>query len=82
MSEYDPSADVVLYNLGPVSSTLTADVRSYNGGQRKLVLTRQLGKGKTRRLVALPLAEAALLAPLLDSMAEQGLFNDDDAADD
>lgn len=62
---YDPDKDEVLLALGEVAPRTTAEVRSYDGAEPVVVLTRTGRKGKAYRIARVPIAAAAGLMEAL-----------------
>lgn len=58
---YNPELDELVEELGEVhGTTMVAEIRRYDGGKNKLVLTRNIGgkKVKSARVLSLPISDA------------------------
>lgn len=71
---YDISKDIVVKDLGPIEGTnLTAQIRSYDGGEEKLAVSRLAG-AKTYQVFRVSMADAIILGEfIVAACAENGI---------
>lgn len=67
---YNPELDVVVHDFGLVVGTdLHAQIKSYNGGEKKLSVHKKVGsKGKTAQVFRISVEDALPLAAFITEM--------------